>query len=431
VKKLLLTILFFLISGHAYALVCGTGGGCWEVSGGNGNWSSSTNWASSSGGVSGLGPPSASDAVTFDTYSGNMALDSATADLATSVTMTGYPSTLTLTGGDNLIVSGGTVTLGGTITGTGTLKITGTETLIFGAITWPGAVNFDTAGTVTLNNGGVTSNVTGLTTFTLTTVLNKTITGDTWNANGGLTMVTNGSASSTATIILGGGTWTGNFSVYQPLTIAGNITLGTNVAYQQGTITYSSGTVTATGSTLTLNGACTLTTNGMTWNTIAFPSLYNFTVTLGSALNMVNLNGGYGSIITFAGAYPITAGTWYISADVNDPSTWKFVAGQTLNITQGFNLKATTGPSFSPGALLTVQSATASSPTYINYTGPASNENIDGVTFIDVYASALPIPGFGPKLLNLYGGTLTRTQGIVNVTSANINKRPVNYFTGV
>jgi hypothetical protein len=87
------------------------------------------------------------------------------------------------------------------------------------------------------------------------------------------------------------------------------------------------------------------------------------------------------------------------------------------------------------GHATTIQSTIASSPTFINYTGPVANEGISYINFTDVYATATPVPFYGPVLLNYnpvgYLPTLTRTQGIKNVSPASINRRQAPFYNGL
>jgi hypothetical protein len=418
VKKLLLTIFLFLICSIAHATT-------WYACTSGGNWSANV-WTSVSADqgtcVAALGTPVAGDTAVMNSSSGNITITASAA--AASVTMTGYTGTLAV-GTQTLTVNGGTVTLGGTITATtGTLLITGTESLDAAGVTWPGRVNFDGAVTITLINGDnwVT---TGLTTFTLASTLNET-TSETYTSNGGLTVsATTGNGS--ALIILGGGTWSGAFYIENSLTLAGNITVSGLVGAASNTLTYSSGTITVTGSTLELVSE-TLNTSGMTWNTIEPGS--TTTVTLTSNLNattfLASLVGAAGTL-TMAGAFNITVGTLRGgTTSTGGSGGLKLVAGQTLNVTTAFQL---VGVPLS-GVSFTILSATASSPTYLNYTGTLANENIFNTGFTDVQSQGTIIPGYGPVLADINAGTLTRTSGIRNFTVANINPRKINYFNG-
>lgn len=100
----------------------------------NSNWSSTGNWATTSGGVGGNAVPTATDDVFFDANSPNCILDTATAKLARTIDFTGYsgqtthnvtltvsgPVTLsatqTFSGSSNFAInSGGTLTSNGKV----------------------------------------------------------------------------------------------------------------------------------------------------------------------------------------------------------------------------------------------------------------------------------------------------------------------------
>jgi hypothetical protein len=139
--------------------------------GGNGTWdnASTTNWAASSGGAGGVGPPLAADIVNFDSASGTGTCTTAAGAVASQVVLN--TSTLALTLGANLTLVGGfTYTLGtvnlSTFTfssttlvssntntrvlnfGTGNITLTGNNTTIWNA---GNMTNFSHTGTPTVN----------------------------------------------------------------------------------------------------------------------------------------------------------------------------------------------------------------------------------------------------------------------------------------
>jgi hypothetical protein len=67
--SVLLVALMALFYADAASAAC-VGGTRWWVPGGNGNWSSTTNWSTSSGGASGAAVPTHADFVCFDANSG-------------------------------------------------------------------------------------------------------------------------------------------------------------------------------------------------------------------------------------------------------------------------------------------------------------------------------------------------------------------------
>jgi hypothetical protein len=95
------------------------------VTGGTGNWNSTTNWSTSSGGASGASVPGSSDAALFDASSGS---GTATLDISPTVqtlTCTGFTGTLAF--GTNTISLNG---VGTVFTGVTTMTVTGTPLII-------------------------------------------------------------------------------------------------------------------------------------------------------------------------------------------------------------------------------------------------------------------------------------------------------------
>jgi hypothetical protein len=448
-KKILLTLIFFLICTPAHAVVtyylCGNSAG--------GNWNNIGIWttipgdeSTCSGGTGNYPGSLSTDVAIMNSGSGSVTLNG-NYTIAT-LNMSGYASgsgtfdfgtshTLTVSGGSTIegpftgttstLLSKGTgVTLSNNVTGTNpTISLTTAAQAIDSSASLytnslPMSLGYD--GTITIASGHAWTNG-GLLTFNASANLNYGGTSaDTFTANGGLTMSVISGSSPTATIILGGGTWSGTSSLYNNLTLARDVTISGGVQYRKNTLTYSSGTITTTGSTLTIGTSCTLNTNGMTWNII---TLNGTTVTLTSNLQMNKYLQLAGSINIFSGAYSITTNILDIQPSAAIITALTLPAGQTLNIKQSI---------FIGGQLdytSTIKSSTPSSPAYINYTGSLANEAIFFQTFTDVYATGPTVPFYGPNLLNYNGGTLTRTQGIVNVNASQINKKSVNYYTGV
>ena len=211
------------------------------------NWKNTGSWSSTSGGVSnGVGEPTNTDAVLFDTNS---------------------PATVTVAGP----AAGASLSLN-------------KASLV-----------------ITLNGGSIV--ISGTTTTVLATVINKTA-AETFSTNGS-SQNTTGGLSGTAKIILTGGTWQvtgGTNNIANDLDIQGNVTLGTTCRYTTGTLTYVSGTITVTGSTLSIQGACTLNLNGFTLNNLTI----NFNVTLISNIACSGTLAG-GAVLTATTSETITA----------------------------------------------------------------------------------------------------------------------------
>lgn len=95
------------------------------ITGGTGNWNSTTNWSTASGGASGASVPGSSDAALFDASSGS---GTATLDISPTIqtlTCTGFTGTLAF--GTNTISLNSTGTI---FTGATTMTVTGTPQII-------------------------------------------------------------------------------------------------------------------------------------------------------------------------------------------------------------------------------------------------------------------------------------------------------------
>lgn len=363
---------------------------------GGGNWSNNATWG-------GGGHPVAGDtAVINATMTGTVTVDAAAACAVLNLTNNG--GTLAF-GNFNITVTGG-VTLGGAITaGTGGLTLTTTQTLTSNGVTFPGKFN-NTGGSATFTLSGNWVN-TGLVTFANSTLTPTT--SETFTCNGGMTA--SAAVSGTATIILGGGTWSGGGQVKNSLTIAGDVTVSSSVNYgntASSTLTYSSGTVTTTGSTLTLTAACTLNTNGISWNNITLAG-GTTTYTLSSSLTCTGTMSMVGGVsYTFSGAYNISVGT-LANGVTSTAANFILVASQTLTISTSIQLDRA----------VTVKSATGSSLTNLVYNGTPANCKVVGCLFTDVDASG------GNPIYNYLGSTLLRTIGIYNVDASNLKSTGV------
>ena len=401
-KKLLLALLFSLICSSAQAATT------WYACSGGGNWNGASTWTSIIGdevGCTGaLGNPVAGDTAILNASSG-------------------YASTLAI-GSQTLAVTSN-VTLGGTITAsTGTLQETGSTTLTFtsNGITWPGKFNV-TSGTPTITLVGNWIN-TGLVTISSATVINWT-TNETFTTNGGLT--SNSAISGTATLILGGGTWSGSSvnAVSNNLTFAGNVSLSGAIAYNTGTITYSSGTITVpTTSILYVTGglgtSLTLNTKGMTWGGFYFQNgvnILNLTSDLSCNSIAFNFYAGTTTFTVSGGGNIFSKYFNWSYGNGNTKVTLSLSSGMSLNVSQSLSLMGFTFFTSAPVLYyFPIISGTPGSPAYINYTGSPNNATIVLATFTDIYARQ--------KLYD-YGATqsqLIRTSNIVVKQPSNFNQ---------
>jgi hypothetical protein len=120
------------------------------VSGGTGNWNSTTNWSATSGGASGASFPVAADAVIIDLASGNANLTINVASSCTSITIANaHTGTLTMS---NTLTISGNITLGSGMTSIGTSDIrkSGNGTLTTNGHIFSGGLTFPNSATLTL-----------------------------------------------------------------------------------------------------------------------------------------------------------------------------------------------------------------------------------------------------------------------------------------
>lgn len=408
-KKLLLALGILLIPGIANATT-------YYMVNASGNWNTAGTWSTISTksalrtGATGANPTTA-DACIIDDWSSNGGGITLTVDQTTStcgsVDFNGggaYAGTLTFTSTKILTVNGNiTLSASMTLSGPGTLRFGANGTLASNGATISGAFQTQAFNVILLGNAIVT----GLCTTGTSAQINFTV-AETITCNGGLTLSA-ASGTGTATIIIGGGSWLGNFRESQNLTIAGNVTLSGIVSYGTGTLTYSSGSVTTTSSTLTLT-TCTLNTAGIIFNNISIPG--SSTITLTSNLTATgSMSAGGNTLVTvITGPYDISVGNLTLTGSAGT-NTFTLDAGRTITVTGSIKIT-----SLSSGAFIELKSGTPSSDIFLNYSGTLANENAYLSKFTDVNAS-----GSAVRIYNYFGSTLTRTTNITNVDASNLS----------
>lgn len=309
------------------------------VSGGTGNWNSTTNWASTSGGVSGASFPVATDAVIIDALSANASLNVNVLSACLSFTCSNYTGTITMT--NNLSVNGttntGNITLssGMTITGTGSfIKIpTGTT----GVITSNGAIfdcnfTFQAAGATTTTITGAMQVNKNLT-FSLNSTSANTINSGTISVGGNI--IHNSPVAGTSALQMIGST-TATITQVANRYLSTNLIINKTGIWNQvdlywggssRTLTYTAGVSNHTG-ILFISNNSTLNTNGMTWNTIQPASgALNFT-SLCSA-NKIQQSSSTVSI-TCGGTFGFN--TNYLELTSSNTGNISFVSGKTYTI---------------------------------------------------------------------------------------------------
>lgn len=246
------------------------------ISGGTGNTNSTTNWSTSSGGVSGATVPTSTDDAIWDSNSG---VGTVTVNAVFSVLSASFIGfTGTLAGSASSTVAGDfTLSTGMTLTYTGTLNINNTSTIT-------------SAGKTLLGNLTLTGN------FTFTLVDDCVVQAIlTLTAGGGGTQTINGNSITAYSLTAANGTsriitGTTNLIINAPTTGTINVTsaLNNNVTINAaGTVTVTAltlygGTFTTTtsgvtGTLLTCNGSVTLDIGNVYFNTISYGSLNSIT----------------------------------------------------------------------------------------------------------------------------------------------------------
>lgn len=236
------------------------------VTGGTGNWNSTTNWSATTGGASGASVPGSTDAALFDASSG---AGTATLDISPTIqtlTMTGFTGTLAF--GTNTISLNSTGTI---FTGATTMAVTGTPLII-------------------ATNSSATARTITPTAVTEANSISFRITGGT----GALTLTAGAYRDldfTDGTNPTGYAGALGNSAI----TIYGSFKASTGMTRTAGTGTYTfaatSGTKTITSAGVTFDNPFTLNGVGGTWqlqDALTTGSARTFTLTNG-ALNLNNL----------------------------------------------------------------------------------------------------------------------------------------------
>ena len=182
----------------------------------------------------------------------------------------------------------------------------------------------------------------------------------------------------------------------------GNLTIGAS-----GFTTVTGFHITGTTGKLTLTNSMTITTGGLSIPNIVASS--NGTYTMGDDLNITGSLTSNSAAPTFAGAHDIYCATLGPGQGTGG-ITIKWTAGRKLTVSTSIILHG------SSGVPLDIASGTVSSVAYLVFTGAASALACAGVNFTDIDFSTYSTPV--TNLDNWYGGTLTRTVGITNRTSA-------------
>jgi len=277
------------------------------VTGGTGDYNSTTNWSASSGGASGASVPTTADDAVWDASSGAGTVVINVASVAKSIDFTNFTGTVDFQ--DTLAVAGN-MTLGtgmsfANTTGTATLRVTATATLTSNGVAFP--YNFSVltaAATITLADDWECNNFT----HDVNTG-NPVFNGNNFFINGNLSNLNTIRYIAGTTVFVMQGTGSvstlynssNSYFTVNNLTIntSGTITFATDLGGLSDVWTYTAGTVITSGMTLRLRGIFDL--DGIVFENINIPSTANTTLlsdlvytgsfTTLSTPNSVNING--------------------------------------------------------------------------------------------------------------------------------------------
>lgn len=309
------------------------------VSGGNGNFNSSTNWSTLSGGASGASFPTSVDDIIIDANSANAPITVNVLSACKSFTASNYTGTWSLT--NNLSINGTTNT--GNITLSNGMIITGSGSFI--------KIPTGTTGVITSNGAIFDCNFIFQAAAATTTIItgamqvNKNIT---WSLNSTNTNTVNGSTISVGGDIIHNSPVTGTSIIQMIGSTAATITqvatryLQNNLIINKGlgafnqvdlywgassrTLTYTSGVPNHTGILFVGNGGI-LNTSGMSWNIIDPSTGLNFT----SVCNANKLQKTATTVnITLGGTLGFNVN--YLELITSNTGNISFVSGKTYTI---------------------------------------------------------------------------------------------------
>jgi hypothetical protein len=447
------------------------------VAGGTGNWSSTTNWSTASGGASGASVPGSADTATFNSSSGT---GTATVDSSVTIqtlTMTGFAGTLAFGTNTISLNSTGTVYTGDTtysVTGTPVINVTSTGSpaisVIPGAVTEANSISFNfTGGTYSLTFLGTVAhaarsvNFTGFSGTWLTIANTSTIYGDltlsstmtttaTTNSlyfgatSGTKNITTNGVVILFSILIIGAG---GTFKLIDAMTV-GNASNIRQAALNSGTIdlnskTLTCGTFTAGSSNARgVTGPGTISIFGSGAGAFGFGSSPAVTFSGDPVVNLTYsgataTSGGFGSTPENASvSLNVTAGTYTLIYGSNDTvkninftgfsGTWN---ARTSNLTIYGNLTLSTGMTVAASTGTLILGATSGTQVITSngrtYDGPITINGVGGTVQL---ADALTMGATRALLLNngtfdgnnkTISGAASFTMATGSVTAKNIS----------
>lgn len=404
-KKIIYLLAFFATTLNCFSATR------YAVSGGTGNWNSTTNWSTTSGGASGASFPTSSDDVIFDANSGNLTVNVASACL--SFTGTGYTGILTINTAILLTINGN-ITLGSgmSFSGSGFFTVNAISTIISNGVVIPNFTFGATASyTVTLNDdlNCTNNNFLG----------SPTINGHTIYISGNLSGATALPVGTTTFTMNGTGAVSG-LRMANAFTIntSGTITLsGSNQWNNNGSsFTYVAGTVVSTGSTCIFVNTTVTAGSSCKFQDVAFNSTSNV---INSDIycngNLTDGTSGW----TINGAFNI-----YVAGNLNSPhggvgtATFIMTGTGTLsgridnNITLNTSGTITFGSSLSRngGSFIYTAGTVVTSGNTFTIVGSSTTIDLPGITLNNIATTNNATVTLNSNLVAT--GTLTASQSI-------------------
>lgn len=391
------------------------------VSGGTGNWNSTSNWSATDGGASGASFPTSADDVFMTATSGSAGITTNVSSAAKTITISnGWTGTLTMT---NTLTVSGNVSLGTSFTqaGSAALIVNAAATITSNGVTWASALTLGTA-TVTISLADNWT-VTGLVTLGASTT-SPIINGNTLSCNGSVLIAgtaTTRIISGTTTIKMGGtGTLSSNGGVLRnnlTFNSSGTITLSGTIPYNTGTITYTAGTISAGTSIISCSTSTTFSLNGATFAnlTITTPDTYTFS-------NNLTLSGDLSYTSNSSSTLTLTGSTINIGGNLSLSNiTNGVVSGTTV-----LNMNGTgtiSMPSVTTGGLsnniTTAGTIVASGVRYRSGTWTHSSGTLTGSIYFTTTAPTFTVNSTGVSLTLLdiaVSTTINGTQGLSTTT---------------
>lgn len=362
------------------------------ISNTGGNWSSTGAWVEGS-------VPTSADAVVATATSGPLTVTAGATCL--SLVLTGYTSTMNITGG---LTVASTITLAGTVTASATTHTltwgsAGTHVFTSNGIAWPCALYLTAASTHTITGA---LSIAGLLTLSPGT---RAVSGSALTLSGGMYDMTSTTTFNMIVTVTGGtlsanGTNVG--ATCPEIKLAGTVFIGTFWGIKACRLTYVSGTVATGGSTLYLLGACTVDTGGsVTWGTVT-PALTG-SCALASDMHITNL------VVGSACSFSSTTYKLYVHGNVTTGGTTYYVTGTSEIVLCGTGTINTSTSALQINT--TIDTEGTITITQLLFGGSKTLKYVAGTVIVNGFlrltsACTLNVPGIQWGELNLsYGST--------------------------